>query len=109
MFQDKVWGIAYRIEDENRDMVVRQLDFREKNGYKKVKLIFYPIDLVANTKGTPFDLVIYLGEKNNEHYAGEAELEVMAQQIVEACGPSGTNKVPISYHIYFLFLSFGTQ
>lgn len=92
MFQDKVWGVAYRIEDHNKDMVIQQLDFREKNGYTKVKVTFYPVDLEAKTKGTPFNLVIYLGDTCNEHYAGEADLDTIAQQILEATGPSGTNK-----------------
>lgn len=92
MFQDKVWGIAYRIEDHQSENVVRQLDFREKNGYSKVRINFHPVDLVANTKEPPFELVIYVGERCNEHYAGEADIDTIARQIAEACGPSGTNK-----------------
>uniref|UniRef100_A0A1B6LMI0 glutathione-specific gamma-glutamylcyclotransferase n=1 Tax=Graphocephala atropunctata TaxID=36148 RepID=A0A1B6LMI0_9HEMI len=90
--EDQVWGIAYKIEDKDKDLVVRQLDFREKNGYTKVNITFYPVDLVAKTEGKPFKLVIYVGEKTNEHYAGEADVETIAQQIVAACGPSGTNR-----------------
>lgn len=92
MFQDKVWGVAYRIEDKDKDSVMQQLDFREKNGYTKVYVTFYPVDLLAKTKGTPFSLVIYLGDTSNEHFAGEADVETIALQIVEATGPSGTNR-----------------
>uniref|UniRef100_A0A1B6GLW2 glutathione-specific gamma-glutamylcyclotransferase n=1 Tax=Cuerna arida TaxID=1464854 RepID=A0A1B6GLW2_9HEMI len=90
--EDKVWGIAYKIEDKDKDLVVRQLDFREKSGYIKVNITFYPVDLVAKTEEKPFSLVIYVGEKTNEHYAGEADVDTIAKQIVAAYGPSGTNR-----------------
>lgn len=69
--------------------MISHLDFREKNGYTKVNVQFYP---VGNVEQSPFFLVIYLGEETNEHYAGEADLNTIAQQIFNASGPSGSNK-----------------
>ncbi|XP_054271908.1 putative glutathione-specific gamma-glutamylcyclotransferase 2 [Macrosteles quadrilineatus] len=95
--EDKVWGIAYRIENSDKQMVLRHLDFREKNGYVKISVKFYPVDFIHTVenrpcKGQPCELVIYLADKSNEHYAGEADIETIARQVIEASGPSGPNK-----------------
>ncbi|XP_034935276.1 putative glutathione-specific gamma-glutamylcyclotransferase 2 [Chelonus insularis] len=42
--EDEVWGIAYKIAAENVDSVVNHLDFREKGGYKRKTVLFYPCD-----------------------------------------------------------------
>jgi cation transport regulator ChaC len=40
----------------------------------------------------PFELVIYVGTEDNKYFAGAADIECIAQQIVDSVGPSGTNK-----------------
>lgn len=90
--EDKVWGVAYRIEDHHQEAVVKQLDHREKNGYEKVTVTFYPNDRVNSTERSPFELVIYLGKRNNQWFAGEADINSIAQQIVSSVGSSGSNK-----------------
>lgn len=104
-FQAQVWGVAYEIAKEDEEFVTKQLDIREKNGYDKVTVQFYPSDPENNKLGEnfhdcsqcsslprePFDLVIYVGTEDNEYFAGAADIESIAQQIVGSVGPSGTN------------------
>lgn len=92
MLQAKVWGVAYEIRDEDKENVIRQLDIREKNGYEKVTVKFYPANNENGEIKKPFDLCIYLGSVHNEHYAGEADINSIAQIIAESYGPSGSNK-----------------
>ncbi|XP_075227218.1 putative glutathione-specific gamma-glutamylcyclotransferase 2 [Lycorma delicatula] len=88
----KVWGVAYEIGEEDTESVIKHLDFREKNGYEKVAVKFYP----ANNNGVenvePFDLCIYLGTADNQYYAGESDIDSIARIIVDSHGPSGSNK-----------------
>lgn len=104
--QAEVWGVAYEIAKEDEEFVMKHLDIREKNGYDKGTVKFYPSDqgnnkLVENLHDCsqysslslePFDLVIYVGTESNEHFAGAADIETIAQQIVLSVGPSGSNK-----------------
>jgi cation transport regulator ChaC len=106
LFQAEVWGVAYEIAKENEEFVMKHLDIREKNGYDKVTVKFYPSDPENNKVSEkthdhsqfsplprePFDLVIYVGTEGNEHFAGAADIETIAQQIVLSVGPSGSNK-----------------
>lgn len=39
----------------------------------------------------PFELVIYVGTEDNKYFAGDADIDSIAQQIVGSVGPSGTN------------------
>lgn len=103
--QAEVWGVAYEIAQEDEEFVMKQLDIREKNGYDKVTVKFYPSDQGNNKLAEnlhdcsqcssllePFDLVIYVGTEGNEHFAGAADIATIAQQIVLSVGPSGSNK-----------------
>ncbi|PSN39926.1 putative glutathione-specific gamma-glutamylcyclotransferase 2 [Blattella germanica] len=100
----EVWGVAYEISKDDEEFVIKHLDFREKNGYDKVTVKFYPSDPETSKledlhdcsncsplPREPFDLVIYVGTEDNEFFAGAADIESIAQQIVSSVGPSGTN------------------
>ncbi|KAL4717033.1 hypothetical protein ACJJTC_016920 [Scirpophaga incertulas] len=86
--KSRVWGIAYKIRDEDINQVMQHLDFREKNGYSKKIVTFFP----NNSNIEPFNLTIYIATEDNESFAGPASTEDMAKQIVSCKGPSGTNK-----------------
>lgn len=106
LFQDQVWGVAYEIAKDDEEFVIKQLDIREKNGYDKVTVQFYPSNpennkLMENIHDCspcsplprePFELVIYVGTEDNKYFAGDADIESIALQIVGSVGPSGTNK-----------------
>ncbi|XP_066139136.1 putative glutathione-specific gamma-glutamylcyclotransferase 2 [Euwallacea fornicatus] len=85
--QSMVYGIAYRIKDCDVANVVKHLDYREKGGYERKTVKFYPKD----TSVEPFDMTIYLAAHDNPNYAGHAELDDIAEQVVKSIGPSGPN------------------
>lgn len=85
--EDQVWGVAYKIREQDIDFVVKHLDYREKGGYKRANITFYP----KSELDAPFDITIYVGTADNFQFAGEAKIEEIARQIVNSKGPSGTN------------------
>nr|CAD7420290.1 unnamed protein product [Timema poppensis] len=94
----QVWGVAYKIAAQDVEFVMNHLDYREKNGYERVEVIFNPCGqalnpdigaIVAPTE--PFRLVVYLANECNESFAGAANIENIAQTIVTSVGPSGPN------------------
>ncbi|XP_052057742.1 putative glutathione-specific gamma-glutamylcyclotransferase 2 isoform X1 [Mytilus californianus] len=84
---EKVWGIAYEIANEQIDDVTAHLDFREKNGYTQTEVVFYPSEEIES----PIHLKIYIGTSDNEEYLGPAPIEDIAKQIYDSVGPSGKN------------------
>ncbi|XP_012255937.2 putative glutathione-specific gamma-glutamylcyclotransferase 2 [Athalia rosae] len=117
--KDEVWGLAYKIATENIDHVVNHLDFREKGGYERKTVLFYPCNppqaidpttlntsfssstgLTSNpmvpvtpsaSEETPFQLTIYIGGEDNPNFAGAEDLETIARHILVSHGPSGAN------------------
>ena len=86
---DKVWGVAYEVDDELWEKeICAQLDHREKGGYTQHRIQFHPKDQTE----TPKEVTIYLGDKSNRQYAGPDSLDVMASTILNSVGPSGQNK-----------------
>lgn len=80
-----MYGIAYKISEENAKDVKAHLDYREKGGYSSVEVEFHPIE------GEPFPLMIYIGSKENPNFLGPSSIESIAQQIYSSVGPSGKN------------------
>lgn len=66
---------------------MNHLDYREKGGYERVNKTFYPKD----SNIVPFDIVIYIADLTNKQFAGEADEDEIARQIVNSVGPSGPN------------------
>lgn len=85
-----VCGIAYKIPQDKHHQVINHLDYREKNGYERHRVTFYPLD----TCHQPIDnILIYVATKGNESYAGHlCDVNVIANQIFDAHGPSGSNR-----------------
>ncbi|XP_050313342.1 putative glutathione-specific gamma-glutamylcyclotransferase 2 [Anthonomus grandis grandis] len=86
--ESRVYGIAYRIPDDEVDKVIEHLDFREKGGYERCPVMFYPKDQQAHQ---PFEMIIYLASHENPNYAGHADLDDIARTVVDSIGPSGPN------------------
>ncbi|KAL3874847.1 hypothetical protein ACJMK2_037809 [Sinanodonta woodiana] len=85
--EDQVSGIAFEIAPEDEENVRLHLDHREKGGYSKVLVTFYP----KNPDIIPFNLELYIGTEDNPNYLGPAPLEEIALQIYNSVGPSGKN------------------
>ncbi|KAJ8942670.1 hypothetical protein NQ314_009992 [Rhamnusium bicolor] len=83
----KVYGIAYKIKKSDIETVLNHLDFREKGGYERKTVIFYPKDKELE----PFEMTIYLASHNNCNYAGPANIDAIAEQVMNSVGPSGPN------------------
>lgn len=91
--ESKVFGMAYKIPADKTEQVLKHLDFREKNGYERHYVQFFPFD--QNEIGdAPTDrIVIYVATHDNESYAGSTGgLLAIVDQVLEAVGPSGTNR-----------------
>lgn len=85
--EDIVWGVAYKIADEEIEKVKDHLDYREKNGYSRFTVSFYPVDISVQ----PFPCLVYTATPENPSYLGPAPLNKIAEQISKSVGPSGTN------------------
>ncbi|KAG8185012.1 hypothetical protein JTE90_017036 [Oedothorax gibbosus] len=85
--EDQVYGVAYKIAENDIPNVVEYLDHREKQGYQQNTVTFHP----TSDDLKPFQLVIYIAETENSYYLGPAPLETIARQISKAIGPSGRN------------------
>lgn len=106
-----MWGVAYKIASKDIDNVVNHLDIREKGGYTRMTVPFYPCDvdssdsLISDEESLKknsmvskpssaemvFHLTIYIGSENNPNFAGNESIETIAKHIAQAQGPSGFN------------------
>lgn len=88
----KVWGMGYKIAESNKTDVLNHLDHREKNGYERHKVVFYPYPVSETQSNEPKSILLYLATKENPSFAGENDsLEKIANQILGAAGESGRN------------------
>lgn len=85
--EDCVWGVAYKISENDILDVKAYLDYREKDGYQQKTVKFYPHNIVLE----PFNLEIYIGDETNPFFLGPASLNEIAEQIAQSEGPSGRN------------------
>ena len=79
------WGVAYRVAEETRQKIYRDLDVREQGGYD---LLVETIELVDQRTVTG---ATYIATPENPNYLGPAPVEVIARQVLGSTGPSGPN------------------
>lgn len=85
--------MAYKIPADKTDEVLKHLDFREKNGYERHHVKFFPLDQNEIGDTPADDIVIYVATHDNESFAGSiGGLTGIVDQILYAVGPSGTNR-----------------
>ena len=87
LLQDIVWGVAFEIDKEDAESVRSHLDHRERGGYTKETVTFYPED----KKEKEIILDLYIGTEDNPNYLGPAPLDDIAHTIYNSVGPSGKN------------------
>jgi cation transport protein ChaC len=93
----KVFGMAYKIPDQEVDDVLKHLDYREKNGYSRKIVKFYPYPYKETDD--PIDIMLYVATHDNPSYAGHKnDLNEIAEQIFHSHGQSGDNKEYV-YHL----------
>lgn len=88
--EECVWGVAYKIREEDIPQVRSHLDFREKGGYETREVVFNP-----NPPHPEFGTIclnVYIGSEDNPFFLGPAPVEEIAHQIYNSVGPSGPNK-----------------
>ncbi|MEM6927637.1 MAG: gamma-glutamylcyclotransferase [Myxococcota bacterium] len=79
-----VHGMAYRIADAERDAILSDLDYREKDGYQRALM---PVHLSHQT----IEALVYWADSTNPQYLGPASIDEMVAQILRSHGPSGPN------------------
>lgn len=75
--------MAYHV-DEDVTATLDALDHRERGGYERV-------ETVARAPRGEIPVLVYVANGTNPHFAGEASLDAMVQQILQARGESGPN------------------
>lgn len=88
-----VLGIAYEIEKDKVDETFKYLDFREKCGYSKHEVDFYPINLKENKtiNNKSFKCFCYYADETNPYYSIKTDNNYIAEHIIKSKGPSGSN------------------
>jgi glutathione-specific gamma-glutamylcyclotransferase len=85
----KVYGIGYEISPSEVESVLKHLDYREKNGYKRFETFFHSLD--DNEASCSKKTIVYVADESNPSWNQEHEMPSIARQILSAVGPSGTN------------------
>ncbi|VDK66820.1 unnamed protein product [Onchocerca ochengi] len=81
------WGLAYEVAEEQASNTIKYLDVREKAGYLRKEVMFYP------DNGGPFlPINVYLAaEEQNPYFTGPTDEKSIVHAILKARGLSGTN------------------
>ncbi|KAB5580949.1 cation transport regulator-like protein 2 [Coniochaeta sp. 2T2.1] len=108
---NKVWGVAYRIEAAHVEEVKEYLDIREINGYTIHYTPFHPAselhpDRTSTTSPSggasdeevlsrgqhPIKTLVYIGTPDNDQFVGPQDPQQLAEHIYKSQGPSGLNR-----------------
>jgi cation transport regulator ChaC len=84
--EGSVDGVAFRIDELDRDEVLAHLDHREKGGYAR-----HDVRLEALDGSAVFPAIVYVATEGNEDWLGPAPLDEIADTVSRARGPSGPN------------------
>ncbi|OED37453.1 gamma-glutamylcyclotransferase [Chromatiales bacterium (ex Bugula neritina AB1)] len=88
-------GMVFRITADVAVEVLRQLDYREKNGYERhqVDCHLLPAEpCEGQTTASSVRCLVYVASQSNHAFLGEAPLAEIAEQIGRSHGPSGSNR-----------------
>jgi glutathione-specific gamma-glutamylcyclotransferase len=88
----RCWGVAYRVGESDRDGVLEVLDLREQGGYERREVTLRLADRRARPEpGDSAAALVYLATPSNPNYLGPAPVDAIAEQVLAARGPSGSN------------------
>lgn len=86
------WGCAYKVTGE---LALKYLEQREctLGGYATAYTKFYPrvATEFSGLSGEAFPVLLYIATPSNDFWMGDEKPETIAEQIVNASGPSGHN------------------
>jgi cation transport regulator ChaC len=82
------WGVAYRVDNRDRDAVLAILDHREQGGFERreVEVRF------REPGGGSVEALVYVAGADNPNYLGPAPVSEIAAQVRRSVGPSGPNR-----------------
>jgi glutathione-specific gamma-glutamylcyclotransferase len=86
MPNSNAWGVAFRIDDSQRERILELLDLREQQGYTRRSLPF------TDRVGERFDVLVYVADESNPHYVGPEDELTTVGVVHGAHGPSGANR-----------------
>ncbi len=76
-------GMAYEVDAS----AFEHLDHREKSGYQRHRIAITLLECGTQVPGT-----LYVAAEDNPAFLGPADMAAMAEQILRARGPSGSNR-----------------
>lgn len=79
-------GVVYRF-DQDVAATLAYLDHRESGGYQRLKL---PV-VLSETPTRQFNALVYVADETNPLFSGPTPLKTIADIILRAKGPSGSN------------------
>jgi len=82
------WGTVYCIPDSEAEVILKNLDYREKGGYVREEVDVY---IKGQDTAVIRCAILYLASEANKNFTGESPLEEIAHQIYKCVGPSGPN------------------
>jgi len=86
--QSETWGTVYCIPEEESEVILKNLDYREKGGYIREE-----VDVYIRGQDGPVarKAILYVATSKNTCFIGETPVELIARQIHRCVGPSGPN------------------
>ncbi|KAF6027055.1 CHAC2 [Bugula neritina] len=87
---DIVLGVAFKIPEEDEELVRQNLIVRE-TGYDVIETLFYPIGSSDTHSAQPIVLELFLANQNTSTYLGPASERDIAWQIYHSKGLRGSN------------------
>jgi len=84
----ETWGTVYCVPEEEAEVILKNLDYREKGGYIREE-----VDVYIRGQDAPVvqKAILYLATEKNTCFIGETAIELIARQIYKCVGPSGPN------------------
>jgi len=86
--QSETWGTVYCVSEDEAEVILKNLDYREKGGYIREE-----VDVYIRGQDAPVaqKAILYVATEKNTCFIGETPIELIAKQIHKCVGPSGPN------------------